>query len=528
MIDRREVDPSAPRDDVAPPLPPRWAAATAGAVAAALALFAGRALALIGDGSAPVDAVSSSFVDRSPRWLKEWAIATFGTNNKIALEVGAHLVIFGVAISLGVASRRRSAPFVVGAFVLAMIGTASTLERPGGTAVSSIAPFVGATIGAIAFVIACDVTFGRWLNSRRPRVSQAPLGWDRRRFLVTTTAAGTMATLAGFGSARRESTRTDRIEAQRDFDLPSTDDGGVVAEAIHPTDPFITPNDRFYRIDTALSFPRVDLESWRLRLGGLVDRPIEFSFDDLLRLPQVERTITLCCVSNEIGGPLVGNAMWHGVLLADLLEEAGVRPEAEQVFSRSLDGWTCGFPLDVALDGRDCLVAIGMNGEPLPLAHGFPARLVVPGLYGYVSATKWLSSIELETWDRRGYWISRGWSRLGPVKLQSRIDVPRPRQTVSAGEFVIAGTSWAQHTGIARVEVRVDDEPWRDATLADDVSDDTWRQWTLPWNATTGEHRITVRATDKLGETQTETVSSVAPDGATGWHSRRVTVRDAT
>ena len=527
MIDQPEVDPSAPRDVTVTPIAPRWAGALAGALATALALSAGHALALVGDGPAPVDAVSSSFVDRTPSWLKDWATTTFGTDAKTVLEVGAYLVIFGVAVVLGSAARRRSASFVVGAFVLALIGTASAVERPGTTAFTVIAPFVGAAIGSIVFVVACDVTVGRWLASRRPRESRAPLGWDRRRFIGTTAAAGVLAAAAGFGARREESARTRRIDVQRRVDLPPSDDGGVVADPLHPTDSFITPNDRFYRIDTALSFPRVDLDSWRLRLGGLVDRPLEFSFDDLLRRPQVERTITLCCVSNEVGGPLVGNAVWQGVLLADLLDEAGVRSEAEQVFSRSLDGWTCGFPIDVALDGRDCLVAIGMNGEPLPIAHGFPARLVVPGLYGYVSATKWLSSIELDTWDKKGYWITRGWSRLGPVKTQSRIDVPRPRQTIAPGEFVIAGTAWAQHTGIARVEVRIDDEPWREATLADDLSDDTWRQWTLPWNASPGDHRITVRATDKSGAVQTETVSSVAPNGATGWHSRLVRVGDS-
>lgn len=528
MIDELEVDPSAPREEIAPPLPPRWAVAVSAVVAAALALFVGNVLALVGTGSTPLDSVNSSFVDRTPRWLKEWAIATFGTNDKIALEVGAYLVILGVAVALGLASRRRSTPFVVGAFVLALIGTFSAVERPGTTGLTFVAPFGGAAIGSMAFVISCDVTLRRWLAARRPHASRAPLGWDRRRFLVTTTVTGALAATAGLTSQRRESVRSSRLEAQRGVGLPPADDGAVFADSIHPTDPYITPNHRFYRIDTALSFPRTDLDTWRLRLGGLVDRPLELSFDDLLSRPQVERTITLCCVSNEIGGPLVGNAVWQGVRLADLLDEAGVRSDAEQVFSRSLDGWTCGFPVDVALDGRDCLVAIGMNGEPLPIAHGFPARLVVPGLYGYVSATKWLSSIELATWDKEGYWIPRGWSRLGPVKTQSRVDVPRPGQRIAPGEFVIAGTAWAQHTGVARVEVRIDDEPWREATLAGDVSDDTWRQWVLPWDATPGEHRITVRATDKTGYTQTEMVRPVAPDGATGWHSRRVRVNDAT
>ena len=496
----------------------------AGATTGTLALFIAHVIALLGDGASPVDLVGSSFIDRAPTSLKDWAIATFGTNNKVVLQAGAYGVLLVVALGLGGLSRRRSTPFVFGTFVAALIGAVSAAERPGTTWVSIVAPFVGAIIGSVTFVVACDVTVRRWLDSRRPHPSRVPTGWDRRRFLRTSAAAGVLAAATGVATRRSESDRLARIESQRPAALPSADGGAAVAGPIHPTDPFVTPNDRFYRIDTALSFPNVDLDTWRLRIGGLVERSIELSYDDLLKRPQVERTVTLSCVSNEIGGPLIGNAVWQGVLLADLLEEVGVGAEAEQLFSRSLDGWTCGFPIDVARDGRDCLVAIGMNGEPLPIAHGFPARLVVPGLYGYVSATKWLSSIEPSTWDRSGYWISRGWSRLGPIKTQSRIDVPRRNQNLSVGPFTIAGTAWAPHTGVARVEVRVDDEPWTEAILADDVSDDTWRQWILPWNATPGEHRITVRATDKSGYTQTDLVSPVAPDGATGWHSRRVTV----
>ena len=524
MSDLAEVDPSAPRDDGDWGTPPRVAGALAGLVAGVLGLFVGHFVAQIGDGVSPLDLVGGSFVDRTPRWLKEWAIATFGTNDKLVLKIGAYTVLLVIAVSLGVASRRRSSVYAIGSFAVASIGAVSAIERAGTSVASVIAPYVGALVSVATFAVACDVAVGRWLDARRPHESRVPLGWDRRRFLRTTAAAGAVASIAGVVTTRRESGRVERIESQRPDALPSSDGGAVTIDDFHPTDPFITPNDRFYRIDTALSFPNVDLETWRLSFGGLVDRPLEFSYDDLASLPQVERTITLCCVSNEIGGSLVGNAVWQGVLLSELLDRAGVSADAEQVFSRSLDGWTCGFPVEAAFDGRDCLVALGMNGEALPLAHGFPARLVVPGLYGYVSATKWLSSIELTTWDERGYWIPRGWSRLGPVKTQSRIDVPRRGQRVESGEVVIAGTAWAQHTGIARVEVRVDDEPWRDATLADDVSDDTWRQWKIVWEATPGEHRLTVRATDKNGDTQTDRVTPVAPDGATGWHYRRVTV----
>ena len=242
-------------------------------------------------------------------------------------------------------------------------------------------------------------------------------------------------------------------------------------------------------------------------------------------MPQVEKVITICCVSNEIGGPYIGNAVWQGVYLKDLLLQAGVKPEAEQLFSRSLDGWTCGFPIELALDGRDALLAIGMNGEPLPLEHGFPARLIVPGIYGYVSATKWLSEIEVNKWsDESGYWIPRGWARNAPIKTQSRIDVPRAGATITAGPTRVAGVAWAQHTGIEKVEIRIDGAEWNEAVLGDDISDDTWRLWTFDWQSTSGQHVIQVRATDKSGYTQTEIVTGVAPDGATGWHTREVSV----
>ncbi|MFZ1488904.1 MAG: molybdopterin-dependent oxidoreductase, partial [Ilumatobacteraceae bacterium] len=335
------------------------------------------------------------------------------------------------------------------------------------------------------------------------------------------------------GAFRLERQRVRAIEAAAPDQLPALGPGGAAAEipngaGVVPGTPYLTPNADFYRIDTAHSFPRVDLDRWTMRVHGLVDEELSLTYADLSRLPQVERVITLCCVSNEVGGPYIGNAVWQGVLLADVLSMAGVRDEAEQVFSRSLDGWTCGFPVEVALDGRDNLIALGMNGEPLPLAHGFPARLVVPGLYGYVSATKWLKEIELTTWDAaEGYWVPRGWARDALVKTQSRIDVPRRGERLLAGPTAVAGVAWAQHRGVERVEVRVDGGPWRLARLGTDVTDDSWRQWVLDWEATEGDHLIEVRATDKTGETQTEARSPVAPDGATGWHSRRVSVSPA-
>jgi DMSO/TMAO reductase YedYZ molybdopterin-dependent catalytic subunit len=287
--------------------------------------------------------------------------------------------------------------------------------------------------------------------------------------------------------------------------------------------PYVTSNLDFYRIDTAIITPQVDAAGWRLSVVGLVDHPFELTYDELLKLDSIETPVTIQCVSNEVGGDLIGNAVWHGVPLATLLDRAAVRDEASQLVGRSVDGFTAGFPLENAFAGRTALVAYAMNGEPLPAAHGYPARLVVAGLYGYVSATKWLRDIEITTWDAfDGYWIPRGWSKTGPIKTQSRIDVPT--RAVSAGRQTIAGVAWAPGRGISRVEVQIDDHPWLDAELDDVASDETWRTWHLPWEATRGSHRLRVRATDGAGETQTDEERPPAPDGATGWHTRTVNV----
>jgi DMSO/TMAO reductase YedYZ molybdopterin-dependent catalytic subunit len=289
--------------------------------------------------------------------------------------------------------------------------------------------------------------------------------------------------------------------------------------------PYYVPNGDFYLIDTALRKPQVDPATWRLRVTGLVERPFELTFDELLALPQVEEAVTLSCVSNEVGGELVGNARWQGVRLADVLGRAGVRPEGSQIVGISTDGFTAGFPTAVGLDGRVALVAVGMNGEPLPVAHGFPARLVVSGLYGYVSATKWLQEIRLTGLDDfDGYWIDKGWSKQAPVKTQSRIDVPRAYSDVAAGPTRVAGVAWAPNTGVTRVEVQVDDGPWQEARLAEVVSRNTWVQWVLDWDAPTGEHKLRCRATDATGYTQTSERARPDPDGATGWHTVAVTV----
>lgn len=531
-----EIDPDAPRrpdPDLASLIVPRGAAAVGGLAVGTVAVTTGMLIASLADRPSPIDSVGSSFIDRTPRWLKELAIDWFGTNDKTALRVGIVLVLAAVSMALGTASRRGVRPLVVGVGAFAVVGALSAAERPGSNAITVIAPLIGAVAGVISTLVLFRGLGSRWVAAHRPRESRVPLGWDRRRFIGTTAAVGATSVVLGTVARRGESDRLRRIEDQRPSSLPGVDPSNAdVVTADTDFDgldngetTFITPNDDFYRIDTALSFPTVDLGEWRLKIGGMVDKEIELSYDDISALTQIERTITICCVSNEIGGPYIGNATWQGVPLSELLDMVGVRAGAEQLFSRSIDGWTCGFPIDVARDGRDAMLAIGMNGEPLPLMHGFPARLIVPGIYGYVSATKWISEIEINRWsDAEGYWVPRGWAREAPIKTQSRIDVPRRGQKIDSGPTKIAGVAWAQHTGVAKVEVRVDEGEWIEATLSEDLTDDAWRLWSVDWTATPGRHNIRVRATDKSGYTQTEEVASVAPDGATGWHTRTVDV----
>lgn len=361
-------------------------------------------------------------------------------------------------------------------------------------------------------------------------------GFDRRRFITAAGAAAALSAAGGLGARWYSSSRVDTTEMRAAISLPrpaspapALPDG--VEFDIPGQSPFFTPVDDFYRIDTALSTPRIDATTWTLRVHGRGIKEREYTYDDLLnRSDLMERDITLACVSNPVGGSLVGNARWIGVPLAALLREAGVRPPgeggpADQLVSRSSDGMTIGTPVADTMDGRDAMLALGMDGEPLPARHGFPLRMVVPGLYGYVSACKWLVELELSTFDAfDAYWVPRGWSQEAPIKIQARVDTPGDAETVDAGTATVAGVAWAQTVGIEKVEVRVDDGEWREATLAEEDTLDTWRQWKLEWDAEPGDHRLTVRATDRDGETQTADEASPAPNGATGHHSVEVTV----
>lgn len=514
---------------------PRPFGALAGLVSGALAVAVGMFVAGVLDVVSPINAVGSEFIDRTPKWLRVQAIQWFGTNDKRALRVGIVVTLAVAAIIVGVLAVRWLTAGIVGISAFGLIGMLAAVHRPDQSATAAVPPLLGTLVGIPVLMVLIRPT--RAQPIRTPGPSRVPLGWDRRRFLATTGTAAAGAVLAGGIAELLEQRRVDAIREAIPDSLPApvTDApsgvGGTKAPVVpdgatlSPVTPFITPNGDFYRIDTALSFPNIKVSTWKLDINGLVERPLTLTYDDLLKRPQVERVITLCCVSNEVGGSYISTAAFRGVLLGDLLREAGVQSGAQQVFSTSLDGWTSGFPVSVAMDGRDAMIAIGMNGEALPLEHGFPARIVVPGLYGYVSATKWLRKIELTTWDADiGYWVPLGWAREAPVKTQSRIDVPRHGERVASGSIAVAGVAWAQHRGIEKVEVRIDDGDWQEARLGTDVTDDAWREWVFDWTAQPGKYTVQVRATDKTGTPQTEQTAPPDPDGATGYHTRTVTV----
>lgn len=504
-----------------------WAAV--GLAATLLALGAAQVVALLtGPATAPLVAVGDAFVDRTPPWLKDFAVNTFGVHDKTVLLTGAGVVLLALGAGTGLLARRR--PGAAGNAVLALgaVAALAAATRPGAGALAVAPAVVGAVSGAVVLSALAARVPG---EPSPPRAEARPAtDADRRAFLRTVglVAAGGVALLA---AGRAVASFVARGAASRaSVTLPAPADPAPplpagVEVGVDGVVPFRVPNADFYRIDTALVVPQVDAATWELRIHGLVEREVRLSYDELLAGGLVERDVTLMCVSNEVGGDLVGNARWLGLPVGPLMERAGPLPEADMVFSTSADGWTCSTPLEVFRDGRDTLLAVGMNGEPLPVEHGFPVRLVVPGLYGFVSATKWVVDLELTRFDRRqAYWTPRGWSERAPVKTQSRIDVPRDGADVTAGRVAVAGVAWAQHRGIEAVEVQVDGGAWQRARLAAVPSVDTWRQWVFEWAATPGRHTLAVRATDADGVVQTADVAPPAPDGATGHHRIEVVV----
>jgi DMSO/TMAO reductase YedYZ molybdopterin-dependent catalytic subunit len=509
------------------PVRPRWAVGAAvGLLTAGVALgVAQLAAAFVGELASPLIAVGEAAIDATPPWLKDFAIRTFGTRDKLALLVGMGIILTVFAIVMGVLALYRRWIGFAGLVGFGAIGLAAAVSRPTSGTLSPLPSILGVAAGSWALRLLLRES-GPGPARATP---QSPLAFDRRRFLVAGLALGGTAAVAGLGS-RFVGRSTSRTQASRaSLVIPPPADAGPIPTGtdlgVPGLSPFFTPNPTFYRVDTALIVPKVPAQDWRLRVHGMVDREIEMVFAQLVARPLIERDITLTCVSNEVGGDLAGNARWVGALLKPVLDEAGVRPGATQLVSRSADGFTIGTPTAIVMDGRDAMLAVAMNGQPLPLEHGFPVRMVVPGLYGYVSATKWVVDLELTTLEAYdAYWVQRGWAQQAPIKTMSRIDTPRARQKLGAGEVMVAGVAWAQHRGIDRVDVRVDNGPWREAALAAQDTVDTWRQWLYRWNAVPGRHVLQVRATDRTGYTQTGTRSDPPPDGATGWHTIAVKV----
>jgi DMSO/TMAO reductase YedYZ molybdopterin-dependent catalytic subunit len=591
--------------------PTRGAAlgAIAGILAGALALGVGQLVAgLTGSGGSPVVAVGELSIDSTPPAVKNFAITTFGSHDKLVLVSGILVVLALFAAGIGILAMRRLRNGMIGLGVFALIGVIAAATRPNASPGDLLPTLAGAAAAAFALMRLVraagplagvagppgrtalpprdtglppydtrDPASGRaesalspgdpaggggtgrqpgpepgrgtpevpgpgeppitgwgWSPSpsgrppgrpRPARASQTP----RRKFIVASVTAAGTATVAGLGG-RYLTERTNVTQAQRALRVPAP---ATLAPPL-PTgsdlkipglSPFITPNKAFYRVDTAIVLPEILPSSWHLRIHGMVQREINLTFDQLIRRPLLEDYVTLTCVSNPVAGPYVGNALWLGASVQSLLREAGIRAGADQLFCTSQDGFTCGTPVQTAMDGRDAMLAVAMNGQALPVEHGFPVRMVVPGLYGYVSACKWITDIEVTTYRANvAYWAQRGWSQQAPIKTESRIDVPSGTSELKPGKTAVAGVAWAQHKGIEAVEVRVDNGPWNAATLAAVPDIDTWRQWVWEWNATPGQHVIEARATDKTGYTQTALQEPPEPNGASGYPVIQVVV----
>jgi DMSO/TMAO reductase YedYZ molybdopterin-dependent catalytic subunit len=498
----------------------------AGIAAAAVALGVTQLIAVaFGPQADARTAIGSAIIDLTPGPVKEWTIQTFGTADKLFLTV---LVLGVIALIAAVTARWETSRVPVGSVaivVAGIVGCAAVLSRAGATVVDIVPTVIGTLCGVAVLRL---LVSGRFTDAPEQQDPDSP-DPGRRLSLVTLgfLGAGALSGVAGVVLSRMLSSVSGDRES---FALPKIDVGAPpIPPTVQPKGvalrSFVTSNADFYRIDTALTVPQLSRGDWQLKIHGMVDREITYRFQDLDRFDVVEKVVTLTCVSNPVGGDLISNATWTGYRVRDLLAEAGVHPDADMAMSMSIDGFTAGTPVEALTDKRDALLAVAMNGQPLPTEHGYPARLVVPGLYGYVSATKWVVDLELTRFDQaEAFWTQHGWSAKGPIKTESRIDVPRSGQEVDKGPVTFGGIAWAQNRGVRAVEVRIDDGNWQPAELGASYSNDTWRLWSFNWQAQPGSHTITVRATDNTGAVQTPDEASPVPDGATGWHSVAFTV----
>lgn len=496
--------------------------ALAGAVAGVSGLAVSHVLtSVLNVRATPVQTVAETIIEITPGPIAERLIQLVGRLDKPILIAGVILAIIGIGVLSGLLARRNRLAAHLLIVATAAVALVAMMTRPG-FAASAVIP-LGAGVAAwfVALAILVDAV-------PTPATGEAgqSAGRSRRGFLLK--AGGiSLAAVALAAGGRLFGRNLRAVETTRRLLRLPVSSGKVPSGAtleVAGTTPWRVPNADFYRIDTALVVPVIDPGEWRLRIHGMVDRELVLSYDDLLERELTEAWMTLCCVSNEVGGDLIGNAWWSGVRIADLLAEAGVSPDADAVLQTSKDDWTCGTPIEALTDDRNSLLAVAMNGQPLPVEHGFPVRMVVPGLYGFVSATKWLVDLEVTRYDAiSAYWTDRGWSAEGPVKTQSRIEVPRNGSQVQAGRVRIGGQAWVQHTGIAKVEYRLDGNAWAAAELGSVPSRDTWVQWAATLDLPAGEHTLAVRATDQSGYTQTSALAGVVPDGATGWHTIDVT-----
>lgn len=504
--------------ETSPAVPRRLPAILSGVVAALAAIGSGHlAAGLIQPSASPALVVASALVDLAPTPVKEFVVRTLGTYDKPVLIGLVTLVVLLLGGALGLLARSRPRPAMAGIVLLGVV--------PGALALIRAQPLVA----LLPSLVAVLVGLGAFILLRRliqPAEPESPLqaGERRRRRQVLLGLAGggvLAAAAAGGGQVIADRRPGGASAAGRALPAPMSP-APALPDGVQAPDatPFQTSIEDFYRVDISLTTPRIEVEGWSLTIDGMVEQPITLSYDDLLAMPMIERDITFTCVSNEVGGPYVSTGRWLGVPFSEILDRVRLQPGVEQAFSYSLDsGYTCSTPIGPLTDGRDAMIAVGMNGEVLPDKNGFPARMLVPGLFGFVSGTKWLRRIEFTTYaERTAYWTERDWATDAPILTQSRIDHPKALSTSPGDDLVLSGIAWAQHRGIERVEVRIDDGEWRRAELATDGGLDLWRQWTLPFKGDPGRHTAEVRATDATGETQTDKRTKVFPDGARGWH----------